>query len=184
VGGGGKTPGAPALGGAIGLRSNHFVVSLRGGRPAAAKHQCGFRSDRRSPVSAHVRAREPSGFTLIWRVRRDIYSTAHQVLAGVAAWAAPRVLTPTPYRRADRRSTVGAGSSAFATLFRGGAANPEIARGIPHEAKEIFVSTATWLWGIMIPELIRLFTHHTRPKTVSADVEGSSTFSGVRTPKE
>nr|WP_294563246.1 branched-chain amino acid ABC transporter permease [uncultured Rhodopila sp.] len=54
-------------------------------------------------------------------------------------------------------------------------------RAIPREEKEIFVLTATLLWGIMLQGAVAyLFTNN--PKTVRPLVEGVAMVLGVRTP--
>jgi branched-chain amino acid transport system permease protein len=54
-------------------------------------------------------------------------------------------------------------------------------RAIPREEKEIFVLTATLLWGIMLQEAIPYFFTN-NPKTVRPLVEGVVMILGVRTP--
>nr|WP_294517790.1 branched-chain amino acid ABC transporter permease [uncultured Rhodopila sp.] len=54
-------------------------------------------------------------------------------------------------------------------------------RAIPREEKEIFVLTATLLWGIMLQEAIAYFFTN-NPKTVRPLVEGVVMILGVRTP--
>ena len=56
-------------------------------------------------------------------------------------------------------------------------------RKIREQEKEIFILTATLLWGIMIQELIAyLYTNNA--KTVLPIVEGVVEIAGVRTPRE
>ena len=54
-------------------------------------------------------------------------------------------------------------------------------RAIPNEEKEIFILTATLLWGIMIQELIAYFFTN-NAKTVLPIVDGVVDIAGVRTP--
>src|ERR1700735_5831516 len=54
-------------------------------------------------------------------------------------------------------------------------------RKIREEEKEIFILTATLLWGIMIQELIGYF-YTNNAKTVAPIVEGVVRIAGVRTP--
>ena len=53
---------------------------------------------------------------------------------------------------------------------------------IPEEEKEIFILTATLLWGIMIQELIAYFFTN-NAKTVLPIVDGVVKILGVRTPR-
>ena len=58
----------------------------------------------------------------------------------------------------------------------------QLTRKIREEEKEIFILTATLLWGIMIQEAIAyLYTNNA--KTVLPIVEGVMDLVGVRTPK-
>jgi branched-chain amino acid transport system permease protein len=54
-------------------------------------------------------------------------------------------------------------------------------RAIPREEKEIFVLTATLLWGIMLQEAMAYFFTN-NPKTVRPLIEGVVLILGVRTP--
>ena len=54
-------------------------------------------------------------------------------------------------------------------------------RKIREEEKEIFILTATLLWGIMIQELIA-YLYTDNAKTVAPIVEGVISIAGVRTP--
>ena len=57
----------------------------------------------------------------------------------------------------------------------------QLSRAVREEEKEIFILTATLLWGIMIQEAIAyLFTNNA--KTVLPIVDGVVTIFGVRTP--
>lgn len=123
-----------------------------------------------------------TGFTLIFGVS-GVLNLSHgalMVTAAVAAWAASSVLQLNTYAGA----LVGVFTAliaAIATYFI--VVQPiQRSRSIPPEEKEIFVLTATLLWGIMLQELIAyLFTNNA--KTVLPIVAGVVDIVGVRTPK-
>jgi branched-chain amino acid transport system permease protein len=123
-----------------------------------------------------------TGFTLIFGVS-GVLNLSHgalMVTAAVAAWAASSVLHVNTYAGA----LIGIATSliaAIATYFV--VVQPvQRSRSIPPEEKEIFVLTATLLWGIMLQELIAyLFTNNA--KTVLPIVAGVVDVFGVRTPR-
>lgn len=123
-----------------------------------------------------------TGFTLIFGVS-GVLNLSHgalMVTAAVAAWAASSVLHLNTYAGA----LVGVFTAliaAIATYFI--VVQPiQRSRSIPSEEKEIFVLTATLLWGIMLQELIAyLFTNNA--KTVLPIVAGVVDIVGVRTPR-
>jgi branched-chain amino acid transport system permease protein len=122
-----------------------------------------------------------TGFTLIFGVS-GVLNLSHgaiMVAAAVAAWAVSAELHAGAYVGA----LVGVGVGmvlAFATYFV--AVRPiQRTTRIAHAEKEIFILTATLLWGIIIQELVAyLFTNNA--KTVLPIVEGVVTMFGVRTP--
>lgn len=123
-----------------------------------------------------------TGFTLIFGVS-GVLNLSHgalMVTAAVAAWAASSVLHVNTYVGA----LIGVATAlvaAIATYFI--VVQPvQRSRNIPPEEKEIFVLTATLLWGIMLQELIAyLFTNNA--KTVLPIVAGVVEIFGVRTPR-
>jgi branched-chain amino acid transport system permease protein len=123
-----------------------------------------------------------TGFTLIFGVS-GVLNLSHgalMVTAAVAAWAASSVLQLNTYAGA-LVGVLTALVAAIATYFI--VVQPiQRSRSIPTEEKEIFVLTATLLWGIMLQELIAyLFTNNA--KTVLPIVAGVVDILGVRTPK-
>jgi len=122
-----------------------------------------------------------TGFTLIFGVS-GVLNLSHgalMVAAVVAAWAAGSDLGLDNYLGAGFGVLVGLVMSLI-TYFA--IVRPlQQTRKIREEEKEIFILTATLLWGIMISELIAyLFTNNA--KTVLPIVEGVVTIAGVRTP--
>ncbi len=122
-----------------------------------------------------------TGFTLIFGVS-GVLNLSHgaiMVAAAVAAWAAAGVLHTGPYVAALVGVAVGV-VLAFATYFV--TILPiQRSRRIAEAEKEIFILTATLLWGIIIQEAIAyLFTNNA--KTVLPLVDGVVTLLGVRTP--
>jgi branched-chain amino acid transport system permease protein len=101
------------------------------------------------------------------------------VTAVVAAWAAGNDLHVGAYAGAALGVAVGFVASLF-TYFL--IVRPlQQTRKIREEEKEIFILTATLLWGIMIQELIAyLYTNNA--KTVAPIVQGVVRIAGVRTP--
>jgi branched-chain amino acid transport system permease protein len=121
------------------------------------------------------------GFALIFGVS-GVLNLSHgalMVAAVVAAWAAGNDLHVGPYAGAIIGVAVGLGMS-LVTYFV--IVRPlQQTRKIREEEKEIFVLTATLLWGIMIQELIGYF-YTNNAKTVAPIVEGVVRIVGVRTP--
>ena len=122
-----------------------------------------------------------TGFTLIFGVS-GVLNLSHgaiMVAAAVAAWAAASVLHTDTYVGAMIGIAVGM-ALAFATYFV--AVRPiQQSKRIAESEREIFILTATLLWGIIIQELVAyLYTNNA--KTVLPIVEGVVTVLGVRTP--
>ena len=123
-----------------------------------------------------------TGFTLIFGVS-GVLNLSHgalMVAAAVAAFAASGNLHVGAYAAA----MIGVAVSvvlAFATYFITVRPIQRSAR-IAESEKEIFILTATLLWGIIVQEVVSfLFTNNA--KTVLPIVEGVVTVFGVRTPK-
>jgi branched-chain amino acid transport system permease protein len=121
------------------------------------------------------------GFALIFGVS-GVLNLSHgalMVAAVVAAWAAGNDLHAGPYAGAAIGVAVGFGASLL-TYFV--IVQPlQSSRKIREEEKEIFILTATLLWGIMLQELIGYF-YTNNAKTVAPIVEGVIRIAGVRTP--
>jgi branched-chain amino acid transport system permease protein len=122
------------------------------------------------------------GFALIFGVS-GVLNLSHgalMVAAVVAAWAAGNDLHAGPYAG----TTIGVAVGFAATLLTYFVIVSPLQRSrkIREEEKEIFILTATLLWGIMIQELIAYF-YTNNAKTVAPIVEGVMSIVGVRTPK-
>ena len=122
-----------------------------------------------------------TGFTLIFGVS-GVLNLSHgaiMVAAAVAAWAAASVFHLDSYSGA----LVGVAIAAVLSLVTYFTVVQPIQRSnkIPNEEKEIFVLTATLLWGIMIQEAIAYFFTN-NAKTVLPIIEGVVNIAGVRTP--
>jgi len=121
------------------------------------------------------------GFALIFGVS-GVLNLSHgalMVAAVVAAWAAGNDLHAGPYAGAAIGVAVGFGASLL-TYFV--IVRPlQNSRKIREVEKEIFILTATLLWGIMLQELIAYF-YTNNAKTVAPIVEGVIRIAGVRTP--
>jgi branched-chain amino acid transport system permease protein len=121
------------------------------------------------------------GFALIFGVS-GVLNLSHgalMVVAVVAAWAAGNDLHVGPYAGAAIGVAAGAASS-LATYFA--VVRPlQRSQKIREEEKEIFILTATLLWGIMLQELIAYF-YTNNAKTVAPIVGGVVSIAGVRTP--
>jgi branched-chain amino acid transport system permease protein len=122
------------------------------------------------------------GFALIFGVS-GVLNLSHgalMVVAVVAAWAAGNDLHVGAYLGALVGIAVGFVAT-MATYFL--IVGPlQRTRKIREEEKEIFILTATLLWGIMIQEFVAyLYTNNA--KTVAPIVEGVMSIVGVRTPK-
>ena len=123
-----------------------------------------------------------TGFTLIFGVS-GVLNLSHgaiMVLAAVAAWAAASVFHLDSYSGA----LVGIAIATLCSVATYFIVVQPIQRSnkIPNEEKEIFVLTATLLWGIMIQEVIAYFFTN-NAKTVLPIVDGVINIVGVRTPK-
>ena len=122
-----------------------------------------------------------TGFTLIFGVS-GVLNLSHgalMVAAVVAAWVAAGDLGVGSYLGASIGVAVGlvATMLTYFVIVR----PLQQSRKIREQEKEIFILTATLLWGIMIQELIAyLYTNNA--KTVLPIVEGVVTIAGVRTP--
>ena len=123
-----------------------------------------------------------TGFTLIFGVS-GVLNLSHgaiMVAAAVAAWAAASVFHLDSYSGA----LVGVAIAALLSLLTYFTVVQPIQRSnkIPNEEKEIFVLTATLLWGIMIQVgLAYLFTDN--PVTMRPLIDGVTYIAGVRLPK-
>jgi branched-chain amino acid transport system permease protein len=122
-----------------------------------------------------------TGFTLIFGVS-GVLNLSHgalMVAAVVAAWVAGGDLNLGSYLGASFGVLVGLAATML-TYFV--VVRPlQQSRKIREQEKEIFILTATLLWGIMIQELIAyLYTNNA--KTVLPIVEGVVMLAGVRTP--
>ncbi len=122
------------------------------------------------------------GFTLIFGVS-GVLNLSHgaiMVAAAVAAWWAAGTLHVNAYMA----SLIGVAVAmllAFATYFITVRPIQRSSR-IAEAEKEIFILTATLLWGIIVQEAVAyLFTNNA--KTVLPLVDGVVMFLGVRTPK-
>ena len=122
------------------------------------------------------------GFTLIFGVS-GVLNLSHgaiMVAAAVAAWAAADTLHVNAYVASLIGIAVGM-LLAFATYFITVRPIQRSSR-IANAEKEIFILTATLLWGIIVQEAVAyLFTNNA--KTVLPLVDGVVMFFGVRTPK-
>jgi branched-chain amino acid transport system permease protein len=122
-----------------------------------------------------------TGFALIFGVS-GVLNLSHgalMVTACVAAWAAGNDLHVGAYSGA----LIGIGAGFIATLITYFLVVGPLQRTkkIREEEKEIFILTATLLWGIMLQELIAyLYTNNA--KTVEPIVQGVVSLVGVRTP--
>jgi branched-chain amino acid transport system permease protein len=122
-----------------------------------------------------------TGFALIFGVS-GVLNLSHgalMVAVVVAAWAAGNDLHVGPYAGAAIGVAVGFGATLL-TYFL--IVRPlQQSRKIREEEKEIFILTATLLWGIMLQELNAYF-YTTPATTVAPIVQGVVSIAGVRTP--
>src|SRR5579862_7673611 len=123
-----------------------------------------------------------TGFTLIFGVS-GVLNLSHgalMVAAAVAAWAANSALS------AGNIGGAAAGvvtCTALSLVTYGLVVRPiQKSAAIRTEEREIFILTATLLWGIMIQELIAFFFTN-NAKTVLPILVGVVSLLGVRTPK-
>jgi branched-chain amino acid transport system permease protein len=122
-----------------------------------------------------------TGFALIFGVS-GVLNLSHgalMVAAVVAAWAAGNDLHAGPY--AGAMLGVAVGFCATMVTYFAIVAPLQHSRKIREEEKEIFILTATLLWGIMIQLLIAYF-YTDNAKTVAPIVAGVIRIVGVRTP--
>jgi branched-chain amino acid transport system permease protein len=122
-----------------------------------------------------------TGFTLIFGVS-GVLNLSHgalMVTAAVAAWVAGSDFGASAYLCAAFGILVGFVASLL-TYF-GVVRSMQLSKRIREDEKEIFILTATLLWGIMVSELIAYF-YTNNAKTVLPIVEGVVTLAGVRTP--
>jgi branched-chain amino acid transport system permease protein len=122
-----------------------------------------------------------TGFTLIFGVS-GVLNLSHgalMVAAVVAAWVAGGDWGASSYLGASFGVVVGL---ALSLLTYAAVVRPlQLSSKIREEEKEIFILTATLLWGIMISEAVAyLYTNNA--KTVLPIVEGVVMLAGVRTP--
>jgi len=122
-----------------------------------------------------------TGFTLIFGVS-GVLNLSHgaiMVAAAVAAWALSGLLGAGPWAAAVGGIAIGV---VLAVLTYFVAVRPiQRSPRVAEAEKEIFILTATLLWGIIISEAIAyLFTNNA--KTVLPIVEGVVNWAGVRTP--
>src|SRR6185437_4653311 len=123
-----------------------------------------------------------TGFTLIFGVT-GVLNLSHgaiMVAAAVAAWAASGNLQAGAYLAAVFGVVVALllSLATYYLIVR----RLQLSRAVREEEKEIFILTATLLWGIMIQEAIAYFFTD-NAKTVLPIVEGVVKLVGVRTPK-
>jgi branched-chain amino acid transport system permease protein len=122
-----------------------------------------------------------TGFALIFGVS-GVLNLSHgalMVAAVVAAWAAGNDLHAGPY--AGAALGVAVGFCATLVTYFAIVAPLQHSHKIREEEKEIFILTATLLWGIMIQLLIAYF-YTDNAKTVMPIVAGVIRIAGVRTP--
>jgi branched-chain amino acid transport system permease protein len=123
-----------------------------------------------------------TGFTLIFGVS-GVLNLSHgalMVAAAVAAWAANDSIAMGNYMGAVFGVLV---SVVLALATYAFIVQPiQKSRAIRNEEREIFVLTATLLWGIILQELISYFFTN-NAKTVLPIVDGVIGIAGVRTPK-
>jgi branched-chain amino acid transport system permease protein len=122
-----------------------------------------------------------TGFALIFGVS-GVLNLSHgalMVAAVVAAWAAGNDLHVGAYAGATIGVAVG---FAVTMLTYFVVVRPlQRTRKIREQEKEIFILTATLLWGIMIQQVIA-FLYTDNAKTVAPIVQGVMSIAGVRTP--
>jgi branched-chain amino acid transport system permease protein len=122
------------------------------------------------------------GFTLIFGVS-GVLNLSHgaiMVVAAVIAWYVAGDLGAGTYVGAA--AGIATGFVVALITYRLIVRPLQTSRAIPREEKDIFVLTATLLWGIMLQEAIAyLFTNN--PKTVRPLIAGVVSILGVRTPQ-
>jgi branched-chain amino acid transport system permease protein len=122
-----------------------------------------------------------TGFTLIFGVS-GVLNLSHgalMVTAAIAAWVAGSDFGANAYLCAAFGILVGFVASllTYFVVVR----SMQLSKRIREDEKEIFILTATLLWGIMISELVAYF-YTNNAKMVLPIVEGVVTLAGVRTP--
>ena len=122
-----------------------------------------------------------TGFTLIFGVS-GVLNLSHgaiMVAAAVASWALAGLLHANPYTSALGGIVIGV----ILTMLTYFVTVRPIQRSnrVAESEKEIFILTATLLWGIIISETVAYFFTN-NAKTVLPIVEGVVTVVGVRTP--
>lgn len=122
-----------------------------------------------------------TGFTLIFGVS-GVLNLSHgaiMVAAAVASWALAGLLHANPYTSALGGVVIGV----ILTMLTYFITVRPIQRSnrVAESEKEIFILTATLLWGIIISETVAYFFTN-NAKTVLPIVEGVVTVVGVRTP--
>jgi branched-chain amino acid transport system permease protein len=121
------------------------------------------------------------GFTLIFGVS-GVLNLAHGgllVVSAMAAWYVGTALGANAWVSAG----VGIGAGLAVTLVTYGAVVRPVqrSRAIPGTERELFVLTATLLWGVMLQELLDYWFSDT-PVAVKPLLSGTVNFLGVRTP--
>jgi branched-chain amino acid transport system permease protein len=122
-----------------------------------------------------------TGFTLIFGVS-GVLNLSHgaiMVVAAVIAWWVADSFATGPYLGA--LAGIAASLACAFFTYRVIVRPIQDSRAIPREEKEIFVLTATLLWGIMLQEAVAYFFTN-NPKTVRPLAEGVVMIAGVRTP--
>ncbi len=122
-----------------------------------------------------------TGFTLIFGVSGVLNLSHGAIMVGsaVAAWALESLLQVNAYAAAALGVVIG---TALAVLTYFVSVRPiQRSPRVAEAEKEIFILTATLLWGIIISETVAYFFTN-NAKTVLPIVEGVVTVLGVRTP--
>ncbi|MDE2327190.1 MAG: branched-chain amino acid ABC transporter permease [Rhodospirillales bacterium] len=121
------------------------------------------------------------GFTLIFGVS-GVLNLAHgglMVIAAMIAWYVGTSIGLGPYVGAAAGLTV---CLVAALVTYGGIVRPiENSRAVPAHERELFVLTATLLWGVMIQEALS-YAFTNSPITVQPLIAGTVSILGVRTP--
>jgi branched-chain amino acid transport system permease protein len=122
-----------------------------------------------------------TGFTLIFGVS-GVLNLSHgaiMVAAAVASWALAGLLNANPYTSALGGVVIGVVLTMLTYFIT---VRPiQRSNRVAESEKEIFILTATLLWGIIISETVAYFFTN-NAKTVLPIVEGVVTVVGVRTP--
>lgn len=121
------------------------------------------------------------GFTLIFGVS-GVLNLAHGgllVVAAMIAWYVGTSLGFGPYIGA--LAGLAAGVAAAMLTYAGVVRPIEQSRAVPAHERELFVLTATLLWGVMIQEVLS-YAFTNSPVTVKPLIGGTIAILGVRTP--